>query len=246
MLLNRMLEPSDIILLMVTYVMACFGVHVYSTRMFVYLRKEHAEIEGAPHKWKYYLRALPYCLWIYILMCPMFSITGLTMDYLSSLNSDSKVVMVAVCAGILAFVIVAIYLLAALLYAFFSCMVNDKQASFAKDFRIGLRNSGKIVGLALLAALISTVLTIIPTLLLFVCQTAYLSSIEANVSFGDNVLIPASGYVLVFIVAVFAFAIASIVSVGVVASHLYQYGSIKARVDAKENNSAVNASVTKD
>jgi len=106
---------------------------------------------------------------------------------------------------------------------------NGGKISFKASLKKGWNHWGKTFGVVLLSGLIMCAVSIIMMVPYFVATSAYFSSVEGKVNFGDTALIPASGYWTMLGVCAVCYAVMLIFSVAYQATLLYLYGDLKTR-----------------
>ena len=113
----------------------------------------------------------------------------------------------------------------------YSWIMKEKgeKISFKQTLKKGWNHWGKIFGVVMLSGLIICVVNIILMVPYTFATSAYLSSIEGKINFGDTALIPQSGYVTMLIVCTICYAVMMLISTTYHATLLYLYGDLKTR-----------------
>ncbi|MBQ0048241.1 MAG: hypothetical protein KBT33_12205 [Prevotellaceae bacterium] len=101
--------------------------------------------------------------------------------------------------------------------------------SYKKMCKTFFKYFGKIVGTSLLSLFGVVVMSAVVYLPYVVATYAYFGSVEGEVNFGDTVLIPTYGYIMMFVVCTLCYTIINIFSVAFFATLLFLYGDIKTR-----------------
>lgn len=116
-------------------------------------------------------------------------------------------------------------------FPIYSWIMKDKgeKISFKQTIKKGWNHWGKILGVVLLSGLILCVVNLLFMLPYTVATSAYISSIEGKINFGDDALIPTSGYVTMLAVCTLCYAIMMLISVANQTTLLYLYGDLKTR-----------------
>jgi hypothetical protein len=116
-------------------------------------------------------------------------------------------------------------------FPIYSWIMKEKgeKISFGKTLKKGWNHWGKIFGVVMLSGLIMCVVNIILMVPYTFATSAYLSSIEGKINFGDTALIPQSGYVTMLIVCTICYAVMMLISTTYHATMLYLYGDLKTR-----------------
>lgn len=108
-------------------------------------------------------------------------------------------------------------------------ITEDAKPSFKKACKTFFRHFGKIVGTSLLSLFGVIVMSVVVYLPYVVATFAYFGSVEGEVNFGDTVLIPTYGYVMMFVACTLCYTIINFFSVAFFATLLFLYGDIKTR-----------------
>jgi len=106
---------------------------------------------------------------------------------------------------------------------------KDEKISFKQTLKKGWNHWGKILGVVLLSGLIVCVVNLLFMMPYTVATSAYLSSIEGKINFGDEALIPISGYATMLAVCTLCYAVMMLISVAHQTTMLYLYGDLKTR-----------------
>ncbi len=106
---------------------------------------------------------------------------------------------------------------------------KDEKISFKQTLKKGWNHWGKILGVVLLSGLIVCVVNLLFMMPYTVATSAYLSSIEGKINFGDEALIPTSGYATMLAVCTLCYAVMMLISVAHQTTMLYLYGDLKTR-----------------
>ena len=116
-------------------------------------------------------------------------------------------------------------------FPIYSWIMRDKgeKVSFKQTIKKGWHHWGKIFGVVLLSGLIVCVVNLLLMMPYTVATSAYLSSIEGKINFGDDALIPTSGYVTMLAVCTLCYAIMMLISVAHQTTLLYLFGDLKTR-----------------
>lgn len=114
-----------------------------------------------------------------------------------------------------------------LFYCYYCRMMQyNENIPFVVAYKKGFSHKGKIFGVLMLSAfllLLQSVLLLLPG---FVSTQAYFGSIEGTVNFGDEILIPVSGYVFMLIASTVALSFAHLLAMSFHATMLYLYGDV--------------------
>ena len=116
-------------------------------------------------------------------------------------------------------------------FPIYSWIMKEKgeKISFGQTLKKGWNHWGKIFGVVALSCLILCVVNIILMVPYTFATSAYLSSIEGKINFGDTALIPDSGYVTMLIVCTICYAVMLLITTAHHATMLYLYGDLKTR-----------------
>ncbi|MBR2185327.1 MAG: hypothetical protein IJ897_07910 [Prevotella sp.] len=116
-------------------------------------------------------------------------------------------------------------------FPLYSWIMKDKweKISFKQTIKKGWNHWGKILGVVLLSGLILCVVNLLLMMPYTVATSAYLSSIEGKINFGDQALIPDSGYATMLIACTLCYAVILLISVAHQTTLLYLYGDLKTR-----------------
>lgn len=107
--------------------------------------------------------------------------------------------------------------------------VADATVNPVKAYKTFFRHFGKIVGTSLLSLFGVIVMSVVVYLPFVVATYAYYGSVEGEVNFGDTVLIPTYGYIMMFVACTLCYTIINFFSVAFFATLLFLYGDIKTR-----------------
>lgn len=179
-------------------------------------------------------RSMPYTVWVLVLFMPGFPIIDPLTTYIGGLSKEYMAL--AIFALLIAAWIAALFL-TPIIYTFYCRMMkptvimNDDSAkeqtfAFKEAYRKGFRHKGKIFSLTLWSAFLQLIVSAVILLPGIVAIEAYLCSVEGNVNFGDTVLIPASGYLLMIIVGTIAITFCCLLQVAFYASLMYLFGDL--------------------
>lgn len=116
-------------------------------------------------------------------------------------------------------------------FPIYSWIMKEKgeKISFKQTLKKGWNHWGKIFGVVMLSGLIVGVANIILMVPDIFATSAYFSSIEGKINFGDTALIPQSGYVTMLIVCTICSAVRMLIFTTYHATMLYLYGDLKTR-----------------
>ena len=116
-------------------------------------------------------------------------------------------------------------------FPIYSWIMKDKgeKISFKQTIKKGWNHWGKILGVVLMSGLILCVVNLLLMMPYTVATSAYLSSIEGKINFGDEALIPNSGYATMLTVCTLCYAIMMLISVAHQTTLLYLFGDLKTR-----------------
>lgn len=178
----------------------------------------------------------------YLVCCMLFAMSyTFIIGYITEMLEDLETSYIILAIAVIFLVVLAIALcLSTFLYTYYCRMMKPTNADVSTDngkellakyeFRYALRkgfnNKGKLFGVALLSGFIILVASIVLMLPGIVSINAYFSSVEGAVNYGDDALIPTSGYVLMLIAST-----ASLVAIHILAfiyhtAMLYVFGDI--------------------
>lgn len=244
-----MVSLQEILVAMLLFTLTWFAVVIAKARMFLMFRRLTALELPKPEDvsvtkvtmWKRSLirtmqlawRSMPYYIWVLVLYMPGFPIVEPCVMYISGLSMEYKIL--AVCGIVLLGIILTVFL-TPIIYTFYCRMMKPSNVmgdaeqmrafDFKEAYKKGFRHKGKIFSLTLWSSFLYTIACFILLLPAIVATEAYLSSVESNVNFGDTVLIPVAGYVLMFVAGVIAVTFCALLSVAFSASIMYLFGDI--------------------
>lgn len=173
-------------------------------------------------------------------MAPYFLVFSLLCVLSNAVNTHANVAVMAgkqiyleevVLAGVLVVLCVVAYVVALMrLYKMFKrmCGITGKRTiRWGRALKAVFRHFGKVAGTTLLSLFVLAVTGAVVYLPYVVSTYAYFSSVEGQLNFGDTALIPTGGYVLMILACTLCYTIINILSVGLYASLMFLYGSIK-------------------
>ena len=116
-------------------------------------------------------------------------------------------------------------------FPIYSWIMKEKgeKISFKQTLKKGWNHWGKIFGVVAMSCLIVSVVNIILMVPYTFATSAYLSSVEGKINFGDTALIPDSGYVTMLVVCTICYAVMLLIMTAHHATMLYLYGDLKTR-----------------
>lgn len=182
-------------------------------------------------------RSAPYTIWGLVIY---FLHTLISALYNFDIEQLSPAYLITAAIIFLVLGIIAVVFAAPLAYSYYCRMMEPsmidvsteegremkKAFSFNNAYKKGFNHKGKILGVLVLSAFLFFVFSVIILLPCVVSAQTYLSSMESRLNFGDTVIIPMTGYILMFLASVLSVTFVNMLSVAMYASMLYLHGDI--------------------